>query len=114
MVILREWNLKPYDSYMTYLSVENLSKQFGGDPLFEGLTFRIGREDKTALVAENGSGKSTLLKILAGKETPETGEVMIQKGITTGYLEQDPLLDDTKTIREYKIGRASCRERLYK
>lgn len=86
---------------MTYLSVENLSKQFGGDPLFEGLTFRIGREDKTALVAENGSGKSTLLKILAGKETPETGEVMIQKGITTGYLEQGPLLDDTKTIREY-------------
>src|SRR5690625_5588821 len=101
MVIFRDGNLKPYDSYMTYLSVEKLSKQFGGDPLFEGLTFRIGREDKTALVAENGSGKSTLLKILAGKETPETGEVMIQKGITTGYLEQDPLLDDTKTIREY-------------
>lgn len=86
---------------MTYLSVENLSKQFGAALLFEGLTFRIGREDKTALVAENGSGKSTLLKILAGKETPGSGEVMIQKGITTGYLEQDPLLDDTKTIREY-------------
>src|SRR5690625_1752613 len=101
MVILREWNLKPYDSYMTYLSVENLSKQFGGDPLFEGLTFRLGREDKTALGDENGGGKYTLLKFAAGKETPETGEVMIQKGITTGYLEQDHLLDDTKTIREY-------------
>src|SRR5690625_7169407 len=80
MVILREWNLKPYDSYMTYLSVENLSKQFGGDPRFEVLTFRIGREDKTALVAENGSAKSTLLKIWTGNDTPETGELMSQTG----------------------------------
>lgn len=86
---------------MTYLSVENLSKQFGVDLLFEGLTFRIGKDEKTALVAENGSGKSTLLKILAGKETSDTGEVMIQNGISAGYLEQEPELDNTKTIREF-------------
>ena len=86
---------------MTYLSVENLSRQFGVDLLFEGLTFRIGKEEKTALVAENGSGKSTLLKILAGRESADTGKVMIQNGISVGYLEQDPKLDNSKTIREF-------------
>lgn len=86
---------------MTYLSVENLSKSYGVDTLFSGLTFGIKKGDKTALVAENGTGKSTLLRIIAGKEAPDTGEVMTQNNVKIGFLEQEPALDDTKTIREY-------------
>ncbi len=86
---------------MTYLSTENLSKNYGHKVLFEDLTFGISEGDKTALIAENGTGKSTLLHILAGKETPDKGKVMIQNDVSIGFLEQDPQLDDTLTIREY-------------
>ncbi|TVQ04619.1 MAG: ABC transporter ATP-binding protein [Balneolaceae bacterium] len=86
---------------MTYLTCENLTKSYGLKPLFEGITFGLSQGDKTALVAPNGTGKSTLLKILAGNEVPDGGEVMIQNGIRTGYLEQEPELQPELTIREY-------------
>lgn len=86
---------------MTYLSTENLSKQYGLKPLFENLTFGISKGDKTALIAKNGTGKSTLLKIMAGKETPDSGEVMVRNGIKVGLLEQEPELDDALTISEF-------------
>ncbi|HLR25529.1 MAG TPA: ABC-F family ATP-binding cassette domain-containing protein [Fodinibius sp.] len=86
---------------MTYLSTENLSKNHGIKTLFEGLSFGISKGDKTALIAENGTGKSTLLQILAGNEEPDHGEVMIQNGINIGFLEQEPVLDEELTIREY-------------
>lgn len=86
---------------MTYLSIEQLSKHYGIKPLFEGLTFGISKGDKTALVAPNGTGKSTLLKVLAGKETPDSGEVMIQNGLRVGFLEQEPDLNDRMTIHEF-------------
>ncbi|MDZ7693598.1 MAG: ABC-F family ATP-binding cassette domain-containing protein [Balneolaceae bacterium] len=86
---------------MTYLSTENLSKSYGDNVLFQGLSFGISKGDKAALIAENGTGKSTLLRILAGKEVPDDGKVMIQNDIDIGYLEQDPQLDDEKTIRGF-------------
>ena len=86
---------------MTYLSTENLSKNYGVKSLFEGLSFGISEGDKTALIAENGTGKSTLLQILAGKEEPDEGKVMIQNGVNIGFLEQDPDLNESLTIREY-------------
>ncbi len=86
---------------MTYLSVEQLSKNYGIKPLFEDLTFGISKGDKTALVAPNGTGKSTLLKVLAGRETPDSGEVMIQNGIRTAFLEQEPNLNNRMTIHEF-------------
>ncbi|MCH8558889.1 MAG: ABC-F family ATP-binding cassette domain-containing protein [Balneolia bacterium] len=90
---------------MTYLTVENLSKSYGIKPLFEGITFGMSKGDKTALVAPNGTGKSTLLKVIGGKETPDGGEVILRNGIRTAFLEQEPQLDDSLTIREY-IARA--------
>jgi len=86
---------------MTILSTDNLSKSFGVNLLFENITFGISEGDKTALVAPNGTGKSTLLKILAGRETADTGKVMVQNGIRLAFLAQEPELDDTKTISEY-------------
>ncbi|MEX0770181.1 MAG: ABC-F family ATP-binding cassette domain-containing protein [Balneolaceae bacterium] len=90
-----------YHSTMTYLSTENLSKSFGPDMLFEGLSFGISRGDKTALIARNGAGKSTLLRILAGKEPADDGEVMIRNGVRVGILEQEPELDENLTINEF-------------
>ena len=86
---------------MTYLSVENLSKNFGFKPLFEDLTFGISKGDKTALIAPNGSGKSTLLKILAGEMQPDAGEVMIRNGVKVGFLSQEPELNNKMTISEF-------------
>lgn len=86
---------------MTYLSVEQLSKSFGLKTLFENLTFGISKGDKTALVAPNGTGKSTLLKVISGAETADSGQVMIRNGITIGYLEQEPVLDPTMSIRDF-------------
>lgn len=86
---------------MTYLSTENLGKKYGLKLLFEELTFGISKGDKTALIAQNGVGKSTLLKILAAKETPDSGKVMIRNGIKVSMLEQEPELDDTMTINQF-------------
>lgn len=86
---------------MTYLSTENLGKKYGLKLLFEDLTFGISKGDKTALIAQNGVGKSTLLKILAGKEVPDSGEVMIRNGVKVAILEQEPELDDSMTINQF-------------
>jgi len=86
---------------MTYLTVENLSKHFGERTLFENITFGLSKGDKTALIAPNGTGKSTLMKIIAGKESQSSGEVMLQSDVRVGYLEQEPELDPGLTINEY-------------
>ena len=85
---------------MTYLTVEQLSKSYGLKPLFQGITFGLSKGDKTALVAPNGTGKSTLLRVIADRENPDSGTVIMRKGIRTGYLEQEPQLNDYLTIQE--------------
>ncbi|MDD3892751.1 MAG: ATP-binding cassette domain-containing protein, partial [Bacteroidales bacterium] len=55
---------------------------------------------KIGIIGLNGSGKSTLLKIIAGIEKSFQGEVVFSQGFSVGYLEQEPKLDDTKTVRD--------------
>lgn len=71
------------------IDISNLSIQFTGENLFEGVNLRISRHDKVALVGSNGTGKSTFLKLLCGLEQPESGSIKKQKGIKIGYLPQD-------------------------
>lgn len=85
---------------ISFLQVENLSKRFGEQLLFEGISFGIGKNQKTALIAKNGMGKSTLLQIIAGKNTPESGSVIFRNDISIGFLEQNPDLNDNNTIFE--------------
>ena len=85
---------------MNYLSVENISKSFGERVLFEGLNFGLNQGDKVALIANNGTGKTSMLKIIAGKDTSETGKITVRKGIRIGYLEQEPIFNDNYTINE--------------
>ena len=75
---------------MHYVSVEGLGKSYGVRPLFEDISLHISEGDKIALVARNGSGKSTLLKILAGKETADSGTVWINKEVKVALFEQEP------------------------
>lgn len=85
---------------ISYLQVDNLSKRFGEQLLFENISFGIGKGDKVALIAKNGMGKSTLLRIIAGKDSSETGTVIFRNGISIGILEQDPILNPENTIFE--------------
>lgn len=85
---------------MHYVSVENLTKAYGIQPLFENISFNIEEGDKIALIARNGFGKSTLLKILAGQETADEGKVWINKEVTVALFEQDPTFIEEKTILE--------------
>jgi ABC transport system ATP-binding/permease protein len=85
---------------VNYLSVENLSKSFGIQQLFNDLNFGIEKGQKVALVARNGAGKSTLFKILVGRDTPDQGQVVFNKEVKMGFLAQDHELDEDKTILE--------------
>lgn len=85
---------------ISYLQVDNLSKRFGEQLLFENISFGIGKGQKVALIAKNGMGKSTLLRIIAGKDTSETGTVIFRNDITIGILDQDPALQPENTVFE--------------
>ncbi|MDX5349002.1 MAG: ATP-binding cassette domain-containing protein, partial [Hymenobacteraceae bacterium] len=83
---------------MNYLSADSISKTYGDRWLFKNLTFGISRGQRIALVGVNGSGKSTLLKVLAGIIPPDEGSVSVRKGISIGFLGQNPDLDEEATV----------------
>src|SRR5687768_17101470 len=89
---------KEYLCRMHYVSVENVTKNYGIKPLFTQISFHIEEGDKITLVARNGSGKSTLLKILAGKESADNGKVWVNKEVDIALFEQEPQFEESKTI----------------
>jgi len=86
---------------MNCLSVENLTKSFGENVLFQNLNFGIEKGQKVALVAANGTGKSTLLNILTGKEAQDEGVVAFNKEITVDILDQEPDFRENDTIEDF-------------
>jgi ATP-binding cassette subfamily F protein uup len=82
------------------LTIENLAKQLGERPLFEGANLTINEGDRIGLIGVNGSGKSTLLRLVAGLESPDAGTVQLAGGKRVEYLPQEPELDDTLTVLE--------------
>ena len=89
------------------ISIQKISKRFGGRVLFKEATLRIGIEDRVALIGPNGAGKTTLIEIIAGRITPDSGTISIIKNAVIGYLEQD-LEDhsDRTLLEEVLTGRA--------
>lgn len=81
-----------------YLQVENLTKSFGDNFLFKGISFGLFEGQRVALIARNGAGKSTLLNIIAGKESYDEGKITFRNGIRVGILPQDPKFEAKKTI----------------
>lgn len=85
---------------MHYVSVEELTKSFGINPLFKNISFHINEGDKIALIARNGVGKSTLLHILNGDETADSGNIFIHKDVTVALFEQEPKFKEDLTVLE--------------
>lgn len=82
------------------ISIQNLSVEFNCNPLFDNVSYVINKKDRIALVGKNGAGKSTMLKIIAGLQQPTHGTVALPKDIVVGYLPQQMVLADTKTLME--------------
>lgn len=82
------------------ISIQNLSVEFNCNPLFDGVSYVINKKDRIALVGKNGAGKSTMLKIIAGLQTATRGTVSMPKELVVGYLPQQMVLADTKTLKE--------------
>ena len=85
------------------VSVEELYVEFGGFELFKHVNFIVNPRDRIGLAGRNGAGKSTLLKILAGKQTPTSGRVIVPKDIMIGYLPQHMELADSRTVMDEAI-----------
>jgi ATP-binding cassette subfamily F protein uup len=85
---------------VNYLSVENISKSFGERTLFENISFGINKDQKIAFIAKNGSGKTTIMSIINGLDEPDTGQVVLRKGIKMAFLSQNNNLQDELTIEE--------------
>ncbi|MCX7728492.1 MAG: ATP-binding cassette domain-containing protein [Bacteroidia bacterium] len=82
------------------ISLNNISVEYNGHLLLENIGFLISRADRIGLVGKNGAGKSTLLKIIAGIQTPSYGEVAKPKDIKIGYLPQDMIHQNGRTVFE--------------
>ena len=81
-----------------YVDVQNLTKSFGAQVLFEDISFSIAEGQRVGLIAQNGTGKSTLLSILTGKEGYDKGSIIYRRDLKTGFLEQSPQFDPRESV----------------
>jgi len=88
----------PY--FCPVISVSNITKEFGGEPLFSGVSFNLNEKECVGLAGKNGSGKTTLLKIISGELKQDMGDISYPKEITIGYLPQEKLITSKRSIKE--------------
>ena len=81
------------------INAQGISKAFGANPLFQNVSFTVSEADRIGLIGPNGSGKSTLLRILAGDESPDSGDIAVRKRIQLSYVEQDSTFTVGATVR---------------
>lgn len=81
-----------------YLDVQNLTKRFGAQVLFENISFSIAEGQKVGLVARNGTGKTTLMSVLMDKEGYESGSIIYRRDLKLGFLEQSPQFDPEESV----------------
>ncbi|MBI4715712.1 MAG: ABC-F family ATP-binding cassette domain-containing protein, partial [Nitrospirae bacterium] len=93
---------KPNPGYNTrfMISIQQISKRYGGRVLFEEASLQIGMEDRMALVGPNGAGKTTLFEMIAGNITPDSGAIAVNKKAVVGYLTQELSGETGKTVLE--------------
>jgi ATP-binding cassette subfamily F protein 3 len=97
------------------IAVDNLSKSFGAQLLFDGISFKINRKERVGLVGRNGHGKTTLFRIIAGLESADSGTVSIPKNYRVGYVEQEPVFGQETILQEAALGLLPAeRDRLWK
>ena len=89
-----------YNSPMNFVTLENVGKQFSERVLLEGVNLLINEGERIGLIGPNGSGKTTLLRLIAGLDSPDSGQITVWGGVRVHYLPQDPELDPTLTVLE--------------
>src|SRR5947199_8803131 len=92
---------------MAVVIASNLCKEFSGDPLFDGVSFKVERRDRVALSGPNGAGKTTLLRALVGETSLQGGELAFQKGTRVALHDQRPPLERRLSLREYVLSGAT-------
>jgi ATP-binding cassette subfamily F protein 3 len=83
---------------MSLVVVTDLTKSYGAELIFSGVSFRVEARDRIGLVGPNGAGKSTLLNLLAGHLQPDGGSMTFERGVTTGYLAQIADFHPSRTL----------------
>jgi len=91
---------------MAVVIASNLCKELSGDPLFDGVSFKVERRDRVALAGPNGAGKTTLLRALVGETSLQGGELAFQKGTRVALHDQRPPLERRLTLRDYVLSGA--------
>ena len=97
-----------------FVDVQNLSKSFGEQWLFDDISFSIGQGQRIGLIAKNGTGKSTLLSILCGREAYDSGSIIYKRDLTVGYLEQSPSFNAGDTVLEACFNHETNEEKILK
>jgi ATP-binding cassette subfamily F protein 3 len=92
---------------MAVLIASNLRKEFSGDPLFDGVSFKVERRDRVALSGPNGAGKTTLMRALVGETSLQGGDLAFQKGTRAALHDQRPPLERRLSLREYVLSGAT-------
>src|SRR5437867_414295 len=98
---------------MLLLTANDLTRQFGSEPVFSGLTFAIHGGERIGLVGSNGAGKTTLLRLLAGIDSPEIGHVQLHGEATVKMLEQEPVFQPGRPLFEEARGALEPLERMH-
>ena len=101
-------------SQKPFLDVQNLTKTFGAQVIFDNISFSIAEGQKVGLIAKNGTGKSTLLSILTGKEDYDAGNIVYSNGIKVGYLEQSPTFDPNESVLDACFNHDGKEEKILK
>ena len=97
-----------------YLDVQNLTKRFGAQVLFENISFSIAEGQKVGLVARNGTGKSTLMSVLMDKEGYESGSIIYRRDLKLGFLEQSPQFDPEESVLDACFNHKDVPEKVLK
>lgn len=88
---------------MAVVIASNLRKEIAGEPLFDGVSFKVERRDRVALSGPNGAGKTTLLRMLTGEVRLDGGELAWEKGTRVALHDQRPPLERELSLREYVL-----------
>ena len=86
------------------LNITNLTKSFGSELLFDKVSFRLNRKEKVGIVGRNGHGKTTLFRIIMGKEDFDSGELIVPKDYTIGWMDQEINFSQGKVLAEGSLG----------
>ena len=81
-----------------FIDIQNVTKSFGAQVLFDDISFSIAEGQRVGLIAKNGTGKSTLLSIISGSEGCDRGNIIFRKGLRIGFLLQTPHFDSDDTV----------------